>query len=148
MALQPWIPEALKKYSKARKVLGVMATGEPTADQYQRLHREKVITLIRKAENLEPIETHLNLPLHYLNNPKDPEAVYQDLEDLAPEWRSPVHFLVMHLKGKEPMREVKERLELEQADLQTPVRKFRRELYELTLEEFLDLAPGPPSIRT
>ena len=136
---QPWVPKQLMKYSRARKVLGVLAQGEPTAEQYKILHREKVTDLIRKAKDLEPIRTYLNLPLEELNDPKNPEAVYQDLEDLAPEWRKSVHELIMSLKNKTSLKEVMRKLNLGQEEPHPPL-KFKKELSELTMEEFLELA--------
>ena len=41
------------------------------------------------------------------------------------------------------MKEVKERLDLD-IEEPSPPGNFKRELFELTLEEFLELAPGPP----
>ena len=138
MQRQPWVPKELLPYSRARKVLGVMVAGEPTADQYLNLARRKVVDLIAKAPDLYPIETFLNLPLNHLNDPTDPEVVYQDLEDLAPEWRIPIHDLSMHLQGKGTLQEVKGSLNL--AGESKELGNFRKELENLTLEEFLELA--------
>ena len=139
MQLKPWLPKELTRYPVARKVLGVLAPVEPDAQGYKVLHRQKVISLIKKAKDLEPIKTYLNLPLEALNNPKDPEQVYQDLEDLAPEWRTPVHDLIMSLKNKTSLKEVFQALNLGQEEKSPPL-KFREELEDLTLEEFLSLA--------
>lgn len=141
MQQKPWIPAELKKYPRARKVLGVLASKEPNDLQFKDLHREKVIGLIKKAKSLEPIATYLNLPLSSLNNPKDPEAVYQDMEDLAPDWRRPVHELIMYLKTKKKadLQEIFKTLDLGN-DREQTLKGFQRELFELTLEEFLELA--------
>ena len=139
--LKPWVPTQLLKYQRARKVLGVMCPREPNYQDYQALHREKVERLVAKAPNLEPIATYLNLPLSNLNNPKNPRAVYQDLEDQAPEWRRPVHDLIMFLKNgqKEDLQDIFEVLNLAK-DKEPKEMSFQKELESLTLEEFLYLA--------
>jgi hypothetical protein len=139
MQTKPWLPKELIQYERARKVLGVLAKGKPDAKMYRALFRKKVIDLISKAPDLYPIETELNLPLNYLNDPSDPEVVFLDLEDLAEGWRRPAHDLIMYLRGAAPVEDVAADLNL-QAEEKAKPKDFRKELEDLTLAEFLHLA--------
>lgn len=145
MPKTPWVPKELAEYPVARKVLGVLKDTElkeMDAITYRSLYREKVVEIVRRTPDyLEALRTHLRAPAHHwIPEKASPEEVVQHMEQ-ASEWAQPAHLLTMHLKGKMPLKEVKERLSLEVEEVSlVKGKEFVEELNSLDLWEFLEMA--------
>jgi len=152
-----WLLEELKPWEVARKVLGLILT-KPLSNPlkwYDSLYREKMLRILeraleRKEDYVDKVETYLleGSKLEYML-PAKPEAkdLLAALEDLDNWPRSPSRAMNDYLQKMVSLQAVKESLGLanfeEENKYPVSEEEFLKELKELSLEEFLELAPKP-----
>ena len=107
-----WLPEELKPYQVARLALGVIVyrpkTDPENPDHYQSLYDEKVLKAIEQSRELgwnpvDDVDTYL---LARLDPKEDLLAQLKEVDG----WTWPLHKMLMYLKKRGSLDEVKEAL--------------------------------------
>ena len=137
--MNAWLPEALKKYPVARKVLGVLLPPywkngkDMNPVWYRSLYRWKLIDLVKRTPDYRMcMERHLGAgSVYFLPEKADPELVVENLLD-NDALGHPYGRLSLYLRGKSSLEDVKDDLELEEEDVEkVSEREFVKELKNL-----------------
>jgi hypothetical protein len=146
---EPWLPPELEGSEWARKVLGVLLKypDEPNAEGYLDLHDEKVLEMLRQAPVREKdnpqnlLEDLLPEEWERLGEKASPEQILEAMKVNAPGWQRQRRLLAKYLDQELSLSQLREELGLDDEYKSLVSRsEFKKELEELTLREFLELA--------
>ena len=150
--MNAWLPNELKKYPVARKVLGVLLPPywkngmKMDASRYKSLYRQKLIDLVKRTPDYRMwMETYLGSGSVWLLSEKaSPEEVMWNLLD-NDDLGHPYGTLFMYLDRRASLEDVKEVWDLEdEYEEKVSEKEFVRELKNLDLGEYLELAVKTP----
>lgn len=137
----PWLPQELRQWEAARKVLGLLVGPKVKVDPnvYHLYHDEKVKDLLAKEERPDYVLNDL-LPRkwEHLGEKKSPEELLELLKN-DPAWRGPASYFQEYLRKQASLEDLKSILVL--GDPEDPVseKEFVQELRDLSLREYLEL---------
>jgi hypothetical protein len=150
MARRAWCPKGLMQYNRARQVLGVFLPEgkeeDPSPEKYSLLYDQKVEALIQQDPDwLETLETELETRAWYYLRKTDPIETITANMKLDSRWTHPRSAVMSFLGNQRTLDHVKDYLAIDQESEKSLVGReaFRKELEELTLTEFLELAIVP-----
>ena len=139
---KPWVPTPLRKYKTARLALGVfLLKGDPVPPDpmtYSHRFEGKVMNLLLGRE---AVEEELNpIVARNLDEKASPLEMLDTVMENDDRVMSPMMEMKSYLRKESPLRELREFLDLNLAEPEPVTEKeFRKELDELTLQEYLEL---------